>query len=120
MEMVGLVFLVVLFFPFSFSGKVMGAGKVTHCLTTHANTHALVHTFCCCLPNPDGPSCSLHRGLKENHSRQLIAWQASASARQRAELMMSQSRCVFACVCVLSSTVSVFRHKPSILNVELL
>lgn len=62
--------------------------------------YALVHTFCCCLPNPDGPSCSLHRRLKENHRRQPIAWQASASARQRAELMMSQSRCVFACVCV--------------------
>ena len=87
---------------------------------------ALVHTFCCCLPNPHGPSCSLHRGLKEKHRRQLIAWQASASARQIAELMKSQSRCVFArvcvcvCLCVFSSTLSVLRHQPSILHVELL
>lgn len=66
----------------------------------HKYFFLLVHTFCCCLPNRDGPSCFPLRRLKENHRRQLIARQASASARQRAELMMSQSRCAFVCVCV--------------------
>lgn len=27
-------------------------------------------------PNPDGPSCSPHRGLKESYHRQLIGWQS--------------------------------------------
>lgn len=112
------------------SGNTRGAGKVAHFLTTRAHEPTSAHVwaervhfdarFCCCLLNPGGPSCSRHRGLKENHRRQLIAWQASASARQRAELTKSRSRCVLVRVFVFSSSLSVFRLKTSILHVELL
>lgn len=111
---------VALFSPFSFFLKHDSFRKSSSPpLTTHWHAHVLIgrHRHTCELStflmllfthflavsrNRDGPSCCLHAGLKENHRRQLIAWQAAASARQieGEEEMKSLSRCAFAWVCV--------------------